>query len=314
MDAVVVGVDVAKAWVDVCVLPRGTQWRVAQQAAPLAALVQHLGDLQPSRVILEASGGYERQLVTALQTAGLPAVLVNPRQVRRFAGATGQLAKTDQLDARLLARYGQQVQPAVRPLPNAEQQWLAALVARRRQLVAQRVAERNRRETLHPRLAADLHAHLAWLDAAIRRIEQEVAEAIAEHPDWQHKQRLLTSVPGVGAVVASTLLADLPELGTLSGKQLAALVGVAPFNVDSGQRRGRRHTWGGRNTVRSQLYMAVMTGLRTNPQLQRFAARLRARGKPSKVIVVACMRKVLLLLNAIVRDGVPFEPDRAPAT
>jgi transposase len=308
MDAAVVGLDVAKRWIDVCVVPCDEHWRVPQTGRALGALGERLLALAPSRIVVEATGGYEHALVDALGAVGLPVVVVNPRQVRQFGRANGRLAKTDRLDAALLARYGQQVEPPLRPLPSPAQRELAAVVARRRQLLAQRVAEENRLETAAALVRASIAAHLSWLNTQIGELEELIAARLAADPVWQAKRQLLESVPGVGVVTASTLLAELPELGQLSGKQVAALVGVAPFNVDSGSQRGQRHIWGGRASVRSVLYMAVMNGKRYNPLLRAFYARLEAAGKPGKVALVACMRKLLVLLNAILRDRVPFDP------
>ncbi len=318
MDASYVGLDVAKGWVDVCLLsprsPYPERWRIDQTAAAWAALVQRLTPLAPQRVILEATGGYEQGLADALAAADLPVVVVNPLRVRKYAQATGQLAKTDRLDALLLARYGQQVHPPLRPLPTAVQRELAALVARRRQVVAQQTAETNRMEQAPPAVQASVARMQAWLAEELATLATTIAALLAREPHWQRQQQVLESVPGVGAVVASTLLAEVPELGQLDRREIAALVGVAPFNVDSGAWRGSRHIWGGRATVRSVLYMAVVSGRRYNPLIKGFYERLVARGKPGKVALVACMRKLIVLLNAMVRDGVPFDPARVPST
>lgn len=315
MDALCVGLDVAKAWVDVCLMPGDgappVSWRIAQTAADWAGLVRRLSPLAPHRIVLEATGGYELGLADALAAADLPVVVVNPFKVRKYAQATGQLAKTDQLDAALLARYGQQVQPPLRPLPSPTQRALAMLVTRRRQLVAQQTAETNRLEQATAAIQASIARHLAWIAEELAVIEASIAAELASDAHWQRQRQLLESVPGVGAVVASTLVAEVPELGQLDRREIAALVGVAPFNVDSGVWRGSRHTWGGRATVRSVLYMAVVSGRRYNPLIKAFYERLVERGKPGKVALVACMRKLIVLLNAILRDGVPFDPARA---
>lgn len=318
MDASYVGLDVAKAWVDVCLIPgasgRPERWRIDQTSTAWAALVQRLIPIAPDRIVLEATGGYEQGVAEALAAADLPVVVVNPFRVRKYAQATGQLAKTDQLDAALLARYGQQVQPPVRPLPSPVQRELAALVARRRQLIAQQTAETNRLEQATPAVQASVARVQAWLADELATLEAAIADLLAREPHWQRQQQVLESVPGVGTVVASTLLAEVPELGQLDRREIAALVGVAPFNVDSGVWRGSRHTWGGRATVRSVLYMAVVSGRRYNPLIKEFYERLVARGKPGKVALVACMRKLIVLRNAMVRDGVPFDPARVPST
>lgn len=318
MAAAYVGLDVAKGWVDVC-LVRGADsqlehWRIDQNASAWAALVQRLLPLAPDRIVLEATGGYEQGLAEALAAANLPVVVVNPFKVRKYAQATGQLAKTDQLDAALLARYGQQMQPPLRPLPSPVQRELAALVARRRHLVAQQTAETNRLEQATAAVQASVARMRGWLADELATLEAAIADLLAHDPHWQRRQQVLESVPGVGTVVASTLVAEVPELGQLDRREIAALVGVAPFNVDSGVWRGSRHTWGGRATVRSVLYMAVVSGRRYNPLIKTFYERLVARGKPGKVALVACMRKLIVLLNAMVRDGQLFDPARIPST
>lgn len=314
MEAIpVVGLDVAKAWIDVCVLPERAQWRVTQSLAGLRRLAERLLALAPSRIVVEATGGYEHGLVDALGAAGLPVVVVNPRRVRQFGRASGQLAKSDRLDALLLARYGQQVQPPLRPLPSSAQGELSALVTRRRQVLDQRVAEQQRLELATAPVRAGIKAHVHWLSQQLARLDAQIAAAIARDPVWRAQRQLLESIPGVGVVTASTLLAELPELGQLDGKQIAALVGLAPFTVESGVWRGQRHIWGGRASVRSVLFMAVKSAKRYNPALAPFAQRLVSRGKPYKVVAVACMRKLLVLCNAVLRDGVPFDPARAAA-
>jgi transposase len=318
MDAPCVGLDVAKAWVDVCLVPGDgrppARWRIEQTVTAWTGLVRRLTPLAPHRIVLEATGGYEQGLADALAVADLPVVVVNPFKVRKYAQATGQLAKTDRLDAALLARYGQQVEPPLRPLPSPAQRELAALVTRRRQLVAQQTAETNRLEQATAAVRASVARMHAWLAEELATIETAIAELLAADPHWQRQRAVLESVPGVGAVVASTLLAEVPELGQLNRRAIAALVGVAPFNVDSGVWRGSRHTWGGRATVRSVLYMAVVSGRRYNPLVKAFYERLVARGQPGKVALVACMRKLIVLLNALLRDGVPFDPARVVTT
>lgn len=303
---ITVGIDVAKDHLDICLLPAGTIWQIEQTEPAIAALVEQLGAQAPECILLEASGGYERAVMLALAAATLPVHRINPLQVRNFAKAIGRSAKTDRIDAEVLARFAQAVAPDMRPIPDAEQQELAALVDRRRQLVDLRVAERNRLRQALPSVQTSLQAHLAWLDAAVTEVEAEIDARIAAQPEWQARRRLIESVPGVGAVLGATLVAELPELGQLEPGEIAALVGVAPFNVDSGQERGQRHIWGGRKRVRNQLYMSARSAKRWNPLIRPFYERLRSQGKLEKVAVVACMRKLLVILNAMVRDGTFF--------
>jgi transposase len=308
-----VGIDVAAAHLDVAVAPDNVSWRVANDPAGHADLVARLRALAPARVVLEASGGYEAAAAGELGVAGLPVAVVNPRQVRDFAKAVGQLAKTDALDAALLARFAGAVRPAVRPLPDAAAQELKALLARRRDLIAMQTAERQRqRQAAVAAVRVDIEAHLAWLRARLAELDRRLAEAVAASPLWQTTLALLVTVPGVGAVLATTLVAEVPELGRLTRQQVAALVGVAPLNRDSGTVRGKRAVWGGRASVRAVLYMAAVAAVRWNPAIREFHARLRAAGKAPKVALVACMRKLLTVLNAMARDGAPWT-DRAAA-
>jgi transposase len=308
-----IGIDVAKAWLDVAgddVAVAGQ--RFANAADGIAAVVTDLVAQAPQLIVLEASGGHETAVTAALAAAGLPVAVVNPRQVRNFARATGRLAKTDALDARLLARFAARIQPPVRPLPDATAQELAVLVGRRRQLVEMRTAERNRRPTLVPRLRDGLDAHVRLLSQQIAELDRELAQTLRNSPVWQAKEDLLRTIPGIGPVVARTLLAELPELGTLERGQVAALAGVAPLNCDSGQRSGARHCWGGRAPVRAAVYMATVCAIRRNPVIRPFYARLRAAGKPVKVAMVACMRKLLILANAVLRDRTVWNPAMLP--
>ena len=308
MERIVVGIDVAKQQVDVHVRPQGDAFRSATDEAGLTELIERLQELRPTLVVLEATGGYEVPVAAALGSAGLPVAVVNPRQVRDYARATGQLAKTDTLDARMLARFGEAVQPAVRPLPDAQARLLGALVARRRQLVEMLAAESNRHRQVHERQVRELiAAHLEWLRQALKALEGELHDTIRTTPLWRERENLLTSVPGVGDVTARTLIAELPELGQLDRRRIAALVGVAPLNRDSGTFRGRRMIGGGRATVRHVLYMAALTAIRWNPPLAAFYQRLITAGRPAKVALVAAMRKLLVILNAIVRDGRPWQ-------
>lgn len=298
-----VGLDVAKAHVDVAVRPGGEQWRVANDEAGLAELVPRLRTLGPALIVAEATGGFERAAIAALAASGLPVVVANPRQVRDFARATGQLAKTDQLDAGILALFAERVRPAPRPLPDAAAQLLDALLTRRRQLLEMLVAEKNRLGFAPRPLHRGIRQHIRWLERQLDDVTAELAAQIEASPVWRAKDDLLQSVPGVGPIVSVTLLGELPELGTLSHKQIAALVGVAPLARDSGTLRGKRMVWGGRATVRTALYMAALCGRRWNPQLRGFYERLRAAGKPKKVALIACARKLLTILNAMIRDN-----------
>jgi transposase len=303
-----IGIDVAKDWLDVAGAGERTVERFANDATGVAALVLTLHDRSPQLVVLEATGGYETAAVTALQAAGLAVAVVNPLQVRHFARSTGKLAKTDALDAQLLALFGERMQPEPRPQPDATSQELASLLARRRQLVEMQTGERNRRRTMAPRLLPGVEAHLVWLAEQIAELDQQVAETIAEDPATQAKASVLRTIPGVGPVVAATLVGLLPELGTLDRRQIAALAGVAPLNRDSGHRIGGRRIWGGRGAVRAMLSMATVTGIVHNPLLTPLYDRLCARGNPTKVAMVACMRKLLIIANAMVRDGTVWTP------
>jgi transposase len=304
MDASFVGIDVAKDSLDIAVRPSGAAWHSTTEAPALAALVQQLVALSPAVVVLEATGGWEAPLAAALATAGLPVAVVNPRQVRDFARAAGVLAKTDRLDAAVLAHFAEAMRPQVRPLPDATSQMLAALVARRRQLVEMLTAERNRRLRAPRALHAELDEHITWLQQRLGRLDRELEQAIRQSPLWRANDDLLRSVKGVGPVLSATLLLDLPELGRLNRKQIAALVGVAPLARDSGTLRGKRTCWGGRAAVRAALYMGALVGVRFNPVLRAVYQRLLAAGKAKKLALVACMRHLLIILNAILRDGV----------
>lgn len=257
-------------------------------------------------IVLEATGGLEVPLTSALAAAGLPVVVVNPRHVRDFAKASGQLAKTDALDAQTLAQFAEVMRPTPRPLPDAQAQALAALLTRRRQLVEMLTAEKNRLRTAAPPIRKSVRAHIAWLERELTHTDTDLAQAIRQSPVWQEKDGLLRSVPGVGSVLTTTLLANLPELGTLTHKQIAALVGVAPLNRDSGTLRGRRTVWGGRAQVRAVLYMGAIVAARFNPVIRAFYQRLRAAGKAKKVALVACMHKLLTILNAILKHRTPW--------
>jgi transposase len=304
-----VGIDVAKAWVDVAVRPSGPRQRVrTDDAVALGRLVEELVGLAPTTIVVEASGGYESALVSACAVAGLPIVVVNPRQVRDFAKALGRLAKTDAIDAEVLALFGERVQPPVRPLRDAETQALGDLLQRRRQLLDMLTAERHRRAQATVRRVIDsLDEHIRWLESRIRGVDKELKTAVQASSLWRVKEQLLRSVPGIGPTTARTLLSELPELGQLSRRQIAALVGVAPLNRDSGTSRGPRRTWGGRATVRTALYMATITAVRCNPVLRTFYERLRAAGKRAKVARIAVVRKLLTIVNAMVKHQTAWQ-------
>jgi transposase len=303
-----IGIDVAKEWLDVAVAGEDGAWRVGNDAAGIAALVADLGGRRPALVVLEATGGLETAAVAALLEAGLPVAVVNPARVRAFAAASGRVAKTDALDARVLADFAARMRPPARPLPDPIAQELRGILARRRQVVEMRVAEENRRPTVAPALRARLEAHLARLAAEVAALDDELARRIAASPAWQAQESLLRSIPGIGPVVARTLPAELPELGTMTGREAAALAGVAPLNRDSGRTSRPRRCAGGRAGVRARLYMAALTAARCDPAMHAYATRLADAGKPGKVVLVACMRKLLLIANAVLRDGVPWHP------
>lgn len=309
MDASVVGIDVGKETVAIAVHPTGDAWTSATTEAAIAALVTRLQGLSPHLVVMEATGGYELPVAAACAGAGLPVAIVNPRQVRAFAQATGQSAKSDSIDAHVLARFGAQLQPPVRPIADAATQALAALVARRRQLIEMLGAEQRRLAQATTNVVRrDLRNHIRWLERRITDVTGEMDDAIQASPVWRVHEDLLRSVPGVGPATARTLLAELPELGQLTRRQISALVGVAPFTRESGKWRGRRSIWGGRRTVRATLYMAALVASRSNPPLAAFYRRLIAVGKPAKVALVAVMRKLLTILNAMMKHQTPWTP------
>jgi transposase len=298
---ILIAIDVSKARLDVSVRPSGSRECFANDEVGIRALVKGFREMHPALIVLEATGGVERRVVRALASEELPLVVVNPRQVRDFAKATGQLAKTDSIDAEVLARFGEAVRPALRPLPDVCSQELRALVARRRQITEMIVAERNRLSGASQSVRKRLDAHIRWLEAELDRADKDLDQSIGQSPIWREKENLLKSVPGIGPVISRTLLAELPELGRLNRKQIAALVGVAPLNWDSGTLRGRRAIWGGRAAVRAALYMAALVASRRNLVIQDFYRRLRNAGKAPKVALVACMRKLLTILNAMIK-------------
>jgi transposase len=312
---VTIGIDVAKARLDVAARPSGDQWQVANTEEGIADLLAKLRPLAPALIVLEASGGWELAVVAALAEAKLPVAVVNPRQVHDFAKAVGQLAKTDQLDAQVLARFGEAVRPEPRPLPDAGAQALADVLARRRQVIGMQTAERQRLGTAGPQVRARIEAHLAWLERELTELDDDLGRRLRESPLWREREDLLRSVPGVGPVVATTLVAELPELGQLDRKRIAALVGLAPLARDSGTSRGKRLVWGGRGRVRADLSMAALVATRHNPTIRTFYARLLKAGKAKKVALTACMHKLLLILNAIVRTNAPWrQPESSVAS
>jgi transposase len=307
------GVDVSKDQLDVCVRRGEPQshdeddvFVVAHDDAGIDILVSRLVEERTVLVILEATGGFERAVVGALAAAGLAVVVVNPRQVRDFARATGRLAKTDKIDAEVLARFAEAVRPNPRPLPDGEIRALQGILARRRQLLGMLTAEKNRLPTATKLVAKRIAAHIKWLEKELSRTDGDLEEAIKSSPALSENEALLRSVPGVGPVLARTLLAEVPELGTLTHKRLAALIGIAPLNRDSGTLRGRRSIWGGRAEVRAALYMGALVAARRNPAIKEFYERLLAAGKPKKVALVACMRKLLSILNAVLKHHTPW--------
>ncbi len=303
-----VGIDVSKARLDVALGAAGELLWVANDARGIASLVARMVELGPELVVVEASGGLQTALVAELGAAGLPVVVVNPRQVRDFARATGQLAKTDALDARMLALFAERIRPKVRPLPSAQELELKALVARRRELVEMITAERNRLGSAPQLLRKEISAHIRWLESRLKERDRDLGRMLRSLPLWREREDLLRAVPGVGPVLCATLLADLPELGALSRHQIAKLVGVAPLNCDSGTMRGRRTVWGGRAQVRAALYMATLAAVRCNPALKTFYLRLRSAGKPAKLALTAAMRKLLTILNAMLKHRTPWSP------
>ena len=311
--ALYVGLDVAKAHLDLALRPAAAAARrFPHDEAGLSALIHYLEPLHPTLVVLEATGGYEADVAAALALAGLPVAIVNPRQVRDFARATGRLAKTDALDAAVLAQFAEAVRPEPRPLPDTAQQALTALVTRRRQLVEMLTAERNRL-ALAPqaRIRRDLQTHIHFLEQRLKEANDDLQQLLRASPLWRATERLLRSVPGIGPTTSAVLLAELPELGRLSPRAIAALVGVAPLNCDSGTHTAPRRIWGGRATVRGTLYMATLVATRHNPLIAAFYRRLLAVGKPRKVALIAAMRKLLTILNAIVRTQRPWTLETA---
>jgi len=308
-----IGIDVSKEHLDVAVRPSGERFRVTNDEDGFATLRKRLAKLRPERIVLEPTGGYEAGVVRALAAAKMPVVVVNARQVRDFAKAAGRLAKTDQIDADVLAHFGEALKPEIRALPDEAQRELEALVNRRRQLVDMRSAESKRKQTAPAVVHPSIDEVIEFLDRQIDEVDKDLHRLIRSTPSWRESDDLLQTVPGVGPVLSTTLTALVPELGKLNRKQIAALVGVAPYNDDSGKGERTRRTWGGRAPVRAVLYMAATVACRFNPAIRVFHARLTASGKPAKLVLVACMRKLLTLLNAVARNRLPWNPQVAPA-
>lgn len=302
-----VGIDVSKAEFEVGVVPEDKTWKTPNDHGGMGKLVEELSAMSPELVVLEATGGLEVPLAGGIAAAGLPVVVVNPRQVRDFAKASGRLAKTDSIDALVLASFGQSMRPEVRPLKDEQTQELKALHTRRLQMVEMLTAEKNRLgRTFNKRVKKDIQRHISWLEKRVKEADKDLQDLIKNTPIWREKDAIIRTVPGAGPVLSSTLLCELPELGTLSHKQIAALVGLAPFNCDSGKYRGQRRIWGGRAKVRSALYMSTLAAIRFNPVIRAFHQRLTEAGKKPKVAITACMRKLLTILNAMMRDRSPW--------
>lgn len=305
-ETVFVGIDVSKAWLDIAVHEQKEGWRVSNDEVGIRELVKKLKKLKPKLIVLEPTGGFEMLGVAELSQAGLPVAVVNAKRVRDFAKSTGQIAKTDKLDARVLAHFAAAIQPQVRSLRSEEEEQLTALLTRRRQVLDMLTAEKNRLVTVRAKMRSDLEAHIHWLSNSLKELDQEIEEFIQGSPLWREKDDLLQSVPGVGPVTSATMLGMLPELGLLNRQEIAALVGVAPLNKDSGKKKGKRRTFGGRGDIRSVLYMAALAAKKHNPWIRTFYTRLLLHGKEKKVALTACMRKLLVILNAILRTHQPW--------
>lgn len=305
-----VGIDVSKQHLDIYLRPLDRSLQVGNDPDGIQSLLTQLQPYPIGLVVLEATGGYEREAYAQLSAAGLSVARINPRQARHFAQATGTLAKTDRIDARVLAHLAQAIRPEVRAVPNEQAAQLQALLVRRRQVVEMLVAEKNRLSISHSTVRPRVQEHITWLAAELDDLNGQLQSALEQDPNWRENNDLLRSVPGVGPVLSLTLLAELPELGQLDRKQIAALVGVAPFNCESGLLRGKRRVWGGRGSVRHALYMATLAARRFNPVIRAFFERLRHAGKPFKVAMTACMHKLLTILNAILAHRVAWNPQK----
>jgi len=303
-----IGIDVSKTSLDTAVWGEEEGWQHTNDREGIADLVAKIKGLSPNLIVVEATGGLEVDVVAALAVAGLPVVLMNPTRIRSFARSAGTLAKTDKIDARMIAHFAQAVRPEVRDFPSEEAEHLAALVGRRRQIIEILVAERNRLHTAPSHVRERITKHIDWLKAELAALNEEIDEFIKQNPLWREQEKLLRSVPGLGPITAAVLLAELPELGKLNRQKIAALVGVAPYNRDSGPRKGKRRIYGGRSGVRSTLYMATLSATRHNPVIRAFYERLVGRGKEKKVALTACARKLLVIMNAMLRQAQPWCP------
>lgn len=308
---VFVGIDVSKAWLDVAIQEQAEGFRVSNDEIGIASLVKKMKKYHPRLIVLEPTGGFEMLAIAELSQAGLPVAVVNAKRVRDFAKATGQFAKTDKLDAKMLAHFAAAIRPEVRSLRSEEEEQLSALLTRRRQVLNMLTMEKNRLVTVRAKMRTDLEAHVHWLSNNLKELDQEIEEFIQGSPLWKEKEALLQSVPGVGRVTSATLLGMLPELGLLNRQEIAALVGVAPLNKDSGQKQGKRRVFGGRADVRSVLYMAALAATKFNPVIRKFYERLLQHGKEKKVALTACMRKLLVILNAMIRTHQFWHPQFA---
>jgi len=304
-----VGIDVSKSTLDVCIEPAVQTLHVAYDEAGVRQVVSRLKEVKPILIVIEATGGLEVRIATELASLGLPVAVINPRQARDFAKATGQLAKTDQVDAAALAAFAKAIRPQARPLKDADTRALDDMVSRRRQLIDIRVQETLRLGTAASKpMQKSLNKHIAWLDKQITELDNDLAKRLRESDMWRAKDDLLRGIPGVGAVTTLTMLAKCPELGTLNRREIAALTGVAPLAKDSGKHRGKRFVWGGRADVRAVLYMATVSAIRCNDPIKAFAERLKKAGKPPKVVIVACMRKLLTIMNSMLKNNTPWNP------
>lgn len=298
-----VGIDISKAWLDIAVHEREEAFRAGNEDGGIADLVRRMKALKPTLIVVEPTGGFEKLVVAELTHAGLPVVVVNAKRVRDFARATGRLAKTDKLDAKVLAHFAAAIRPALRNLPSAEEERLTMLLTRRRQVVDMLTVEKNRLVTVRAKMRSDIEAHIQWLANSLKELDKEIEDFVEATPIWKEKDDLLQSVPGVGPVTSATMLGMMPELGKLNRQEIAALVGVAPVNKDSGRKQGRRRIYGGRADVRSVLYMAALSAKKFNPVIKKFYDRLIKQGKEKKVALTACMRKLLVILNAMMRSN-----------
>lgn len=306
-----VGIDVSKHQLDVSIRPTGDEFQVGNDDEGITELVDRMKRLSPFLIVVEATGGYETAVASALGIAGLSLAIVNPRQARDFAKSLGRLAKTDRIDASMLAHFGEATRPEPRNLPDEQTILLQSLLVRRRQVINMLVAEKNRYGMTHETQKPRVLAHIEWLERELEDLDEALQEQLQKSPVWREKEQLLRSVTGVGPVTVMTLLAELPELGQINRKKIAALVGVAPYNCDSGKMHGKRAIWGGRAAVRNALYMATLSATRHNAVIRAHYQHLLAEGKPKKVALVACMRKLLTILNAIIRTMKPWEPKLA---